>query len=136
MFYSYRHDLDRLQAVLKPAGLQVRILNNDQDAVDWNAGKIDVLLTNPASSAYGLNLQVGGHHIIWFGLPWSLELYQQANARLWRQGQPEPVIIHRLIVEDGHDEDVAAVLAAKDGTQEALLQGLKARIAEVKGERQ
>lgn len=132
VFYNFQHDRDRLQKALKPTGLRVRVLQTDRDVTDWNAGEIDLLLSHPGSGAYGLNLQAGGHHIIWFGLPWSLELYQQANARIWRQGQPETVIIHRLIVAGGHDEDVTTALEVKEGAQEALLQGLKARIDRVK----
>ena len=91
------------------------------------------MLAHPASCAYGLNLQQGGHHIVWFGLNWSLELVLQANARLHRQGQREPVIVHRLIVQGGVDEDVAAALGDKDEVQQTLLRSLKARIEKVKG---
>ena len=92
-----------------------------------------MLLAHPASAAYGLNLQQGGHHIIWYTLNWSLELYQQANARLHRQGQGRPVIIHRLLVKGGRDEDVAAALADKKDTQESLMRSLRARIEKIKG---
>ena len=91
------------------------------------------MLAHPASCAYGLNLQQGGHHIVWFGLNWSLELVLQANARLHRQGQREPVIVHRLIVQGGVDEDVVAALGDKDEVQQTLLRSLKARIEKVKG---
>ena len=87
-----------------------------------------MLLAHPASCAYGLNLQDGGRHVIWYTLTWSLELYQQANARLYRQGQTKPVIIHRLLVQGGADEDVAKALEGKDETQAALVEALKARI--------
>ena len=130
LFYGYRHDIPRLTAAL--AGLRVRQYEGPKDAEAWNAGEVDVLLAHPASCAYGLNLQRGGHHVIWFGLTWSLELYQQANARLWRQGQEQPVIVHRLLVQGGMDEAVAAALEDKRGTQDALMQALKARIAKAK----
>ncbi|MDL2252649.1 DEAD/DEAH box helicase [Ruminococcaceae bacterium OttesenSCG-928-I18] len=134
VFYAYRHDRDRiLQALGKRAN--VRCLEGPQDAEDWNAGKVEILLAHPASCAYGLNLQEGGRHVIWFGLCWSLELTQQANARLYRQGQKMPVIVHRLIVQGGRDQDVVAALESKDDVQESLLQSLKARIAAVKGGR-
>lgn len=93
-----------------------------------------MLLAHPASCAYGLNLQQGGHHVVWFGLTDSLELYQQANARLHRQGQKEPVIVHRLIVRNSVDEDVARGLLSKDAMQEELLQAMKARIEKVRSE--
>ena len=90
---------------------------------------MDLLLAHPASCGYGLNLQDGGHHAIWFGYPnWALELFQQSNKRLHRQGQKHPVISHLLVVQDGMDEDVVASLGAKGDTQEALMQALKARI--------
>ena len=87
----------------------------------------------PASCGYGLNLQEGGHHIIWFGLTDSLELYQQTNKRLHRQGQPYPVIVHHLIVQGGTDEDVVAALDGKAGVQDRLLEALKVRIQTAKG---
>lgn len=128
VFYSYQHDKERIQAALQNSQLQVRVFKGPQDEDDWNQGKINVLLAHPASTAYGLNLQQGGNHVIWFGLTWSLELYQQANKRLHRQGQAEKVIIHRLIVENGMDEDTAAALEGKADIQNALMDALKARI--------
>ena len=128
VFYSFQHDLVRLQQALAKTGLCVRALSGPRDQDDWNAGRIDILLAHPASTAYGLNLQEGGNHVIWFGLNWSLELYQQANARLHRQGQIERVIIHHLVVEGGVDEDVMAALGQKSTTQDRLLEALKARI--------
>jgi len=136
VFYSFKHDLYRMAEALKKSKLSVRMLKTPQDEDDWNAGKIDVLLAHPASTAYGLNLQDGGNHIIWFGLNWSLELYQQANKRLHRQGQQQKVIIHRLIVEGGRDEDIATALEEKHVTQRDLLESLKARIEKIKGENQ
>lgn len=111
----------------------MRVYNGPQDELDWNKGKIDILLAHPASTAYGLNLQDGGRHVIWFGLTWSLELYAQANKRLHRQGQQGEVIIHRLIAEGTRDEDVITALEDKGNTQESLLRSLKARIEKVKG---
>ena len=128
VFYNFQHDRDRLLAALEPLGLRVRVYQNAADEDAWNAGEIDVLLAHPASCAYGLNLQNGGHHIVWFGLTWSLEQYEQANKRLHRQGQRHPVIVHHLVVQGGMDEDVIDSLRAKGDTQEALMAALKARI--------
>ena len=132
VYYYFRHDRERLLSALAKSGLRVRVYSGAQDERDWNAGVIDILLAQPASCGYGLNLQDGGHHIIWFGLTWSLEEYQQANKRLHRQGQQFPVIIHRLIVQGGMDEGVVRSLESKDGAQEALLMALKARMDRVK----
>lgn len=132
VFYNFQHDRDRLLRVTAKSGLRIRVYQGPQDADDWNAGKIDLLLAHPASTAYGLNLQDGGHHIIWFGLNWSLELYQQANKRLHRQGQTERVIVHNLVVQGGMDEDVLDALQGKKDTQESLLNALKVRIRRVK----
>lgn len=123
VFYSYKHDLAAIQGSIKGA----RILNSTADIADWNAGKVQVLLAHPASVGYGLNLQEGGHVIVWYGLTWSLELYQQANARLYRQGQEKPVIIHHLIAEGTVDEEVMQALQHKDTSQAALLAALKER---------
>ena len=128
VYYYFRHDRERLISALNKTDLRVRVYQGAQDEKDWNAGEIDVLLAQPASCGYGLNLQDGGHHVIWFGLTWSLEEYQQAHKRLHRQGQQYPVIIHRLIVQGGTDEDVIKSLEMKDGAQEALLAALKARM--------
>ena len=132
VFYNFRHDLPRLEKALRKTGLRVRRLNGPEDQNDWNDRKIDILLAHPASCAYGLNLQDGGNHVIWFGLNWSLELYQQANKRLHRQGQKQKVIIHHLSVVGGRDEDVAAALEDKEATQDRLIESLKARIERVK----
>ena len=126
VFYNYRHDYTRLAECFPEA----RTLKNQQDIRDWNEGRIPILLAQPASMGHGLNLQAGGHIIVWYGLNWSLELYQQANARLYRQGQKNGVIIHRLIAKGTVDEDVIRRLESKDQTQESLLQSLKARIRE------
>lgn len=127
--YNFRHDLDRLLAALKPLGLRVAVYKGAEQERAWNAGEIDLLLLQPASCAYGLNLQGGGHHMIWFGLTWNLEHYAQTNKRLHRQGQEHPVMIHNLVVEGGRDEDVIASLEDKDAGQERLLEALKARLA-------
>lgn len=128
LFYSFQHDRDRILRALP----QCRELKTVQDQKDWNDGKIEILLAHPASAAYGLNLQDGGNHMIWFGLNWSLELYQQAVKRLHRQGQKQKVIVHQLLVKGKRDEDVAKALDAKDDTQKALLDSLKARLEEVR----
>lgn len=128
VFYSFKHDLIRIKDALKKSKLRVRELKTVQDEKDWNSGKIDILFAHPASAAYGLNLQDGGNHVIWFGLNWSLELYQQANKRLHRQGQKEKVIIHHLVCKDTRDEDVMVALQNKGDIQNKLLESLKARI--------
>lgn len=132
VFYNFQHDRQRIQKRLAKSGLRIRELKTPQDESDWNDRKIDVLLAHPASAAYGLNLQDGGNHVVWFGLNWSLELYQQANKRLHRQGQKQKVIIHRLSVVGGRDEDVIAALGDKGDTQDKLIESLKAKIREVK----
>lgn len=123
VFYSFKHDLDAIQKAIPEA----RILNNEKDIADWNDGKVQVLLAHPASVGFGLNLQDGGHTIVWYGPTWSLELYQQANARLYRQGQQKPVIIHHLIAEGTVDEQVMRALESKATSQAALLAALKER---------
>lgn len=132
VFYNFQHDRERLQELLDKSKLRVRVFSGAQDEADWNAGKVDILLAHPASTAYGLNLQDGGHHVVWFGLNWSLELYQQANKRLHRQGQEQPVIVHHLICVGTRDEDLADALSRKDKSQEWVLQSLKARIDHVR----
>lgn len=124
VFYSYKFDLEALQerfpeaVVLKGAG----------EMRKWNCGQLPMLLAHPASSAYGLNLQAGGHIIVWYGLTWSLELYQQANARLFRQGQDKPVIVHHLVAAGTMDTDVMSALRKKASGQNALLEAVKGRI--------
>lgn len=128
VFYNFQHDRTRILKALEKTGLRVRELKTTQDEDDWNARKIDILLTHPASSAYGLNLQQGGNHVIWFGLTWNYELYTQANKRLHRQGQEEKVIIHHLICSGTRDEDVMEALKRKDDVQSWVMESLKARI--------
>lgn len=132
VYYYFRHDRDRILQALEGSGLVVRVYKGAEEERAWNAGDVDVLLAQPASCGYGLNLQGGGHHIVWFGLTWSLEEYQQANKRLHRQGQAHPVIVHRLIVKNGIDEDVIHSLEHKDAAQEALITALKARVERVR----
>ena len=123
IFYSFRHDLEAIKRRIPDA----KELGGAEDIKAWNDGKIQVLLCHPASVGYGLNLQEGGHVIVWYGLTWSLELYQQANARLFRQGQQKAVIIHHLIAEGTVDEQVMKALQHKDTSQSALLAALKER---------
>jgi SNF2 family DNA or RNA helicase len=132
VFYNFQHDLSRLKKALAKTKLRIRKLETPGDIQDWNNGEIDLLFAHPASVAYGLNLQDGGSDIIWFGLNWSLELYQQANARLHRQGQIHTVYIHHLVVAGSVDEDVIAALQKKGDCQTALLEALKARIEKYK----
>lgn len=121
VYYTYKHDAQRIREKFPFA----RTLDGSEDIAEWNKGNIPLLLCHPASAGMGLNLQQGGHIMVWFGLPWSLELLQQAEARLHRQGQEESVIIHRIICEDTLDEKVLAVLGQKDATQRSLLGALK-----------
>lgn len=132
VFYNFQHDRERILQLLGKGKLAVEELKNRDSISRWNDGKIDVLLAHPASAAYGLNLQAGGNVIIWFGLNWSLELYMQANARLYRQGQTEAVIVNHLVVSGGVDEMVMAALQNKQVTQDTLLEALKAKIKQVK----
>ena len=104
-------------------------MKSSKDITDWNAGKIPVAVIHPASAGHGLNLQAGGSTLIWFGLTWSLELYQQTNARLWRQGQQaETVVIHHIITRGTVDEDVMQSLSEKDRSQAALMRAVRARV--------
>jgi len=132
VFYNFQHDKGRIKKALAKTGLRVRELKTPQDEEDWNARKVDILLAHPASAAYGLNLQQGGNHVVWFGLNWNYELYSQANKRLHRQGQEEKVIVHHLVCQGTRDEDVMAALERKEGAQEWVMQSLKARIRAVK----
>lgn len=129
IFYAYKHDLYRLSEYLK--NKEFRVLNNSEDIESWNKGKVPIMLVHPASAGHGLNLQFGGNIIVWFGLTWSLELYQQANARLYRQGQKQSVIINHLIAKGTIDEDVMRALENKEVGQEALLAAVKARLKQM-----
>lgn len=124
--WTYRSDRDRLLTALKK--YKVRELKDNKDIDDWNAGKLDVLMMHPASGGHGLNLQQGGNNIVWFGQTWSLELYQQFNARLFRQGQTKPTFVHKLVVKGTVDKDVVAAQKNKTSKQDALMKAVKARI--------
>lgn len=126
IYYNYRHDKERIQKRFKEA----QEIKTPEDFQAWNRGEIPVAIAHPASMGHGLNLQHGGSTVIWFSLPWSLELYQQANARLWRQGQKDTVVIFRLLSEGTIDRDVVRALAKKDLTQENLMRAVKARVGD------
>ena len=132
VMYAFQHDLTRIQerfgkyTTETPEG--VRELKTSADIEVWNEGRIRVAVTQPASTGHGLNLQHGGCTIVWFGLNWSLELYEQANARLWRQGQKQMVVIHHLVTKGTMDEQVMKALHDKAADQNALLAAVKARI--------
>jgi len=130
VFYSFKHDLARIQKRFK--GYKPRMLENSADIADWNAGKIQVLLAHPASAGHGLNLQAGGNIIVWFGVNWSLELYQQANARLDRQGQIKPVIVYHLLTVSTIDQKVFLSLEGKAEGQDSLMNAVKAIINKYK----
>lgn len=127
VYYAFQHDLARLLARFP----QARTMDERGIVAAWNRGEVPLLLAHPASAGHGLNLQYGGNHIVWFGLTWSLELYQQANRRLHRQGQTERVIVHHLVAKGTIDEDVVARLTKKAATQDELVQALKARIERI-----
>ena len=121
--YWFNHDLERIKR-----RFAIREIKTSKDIRDWNSGEIPVAVIHPASAGHGLNIQFGGSTIIWFGLTWSLELYQQTNARLWRQGQNNTVVIHHIIVKNTIDEDVMKALRKKEKVQSALIDSVKARI--------
>jgi SNF2 family DNA or RNA helicase len=122
--YWYKHDLERIKE-----RFTVREIKTSKDIKEWNHGEIPVAVIHPASAGHGLNLQSGGSTIIWFSLTWSLELYQQTNARLWRQGQNETVVIHHIITKGTIDEDVMKALKRKEKTQEDLVDAVKANLS-------
>lgn len=121
--YWYQHDADRIKA-----RFPVREIKTSKDIEDWNAGKISAAIIHPASAGHGLNLQSGGSTLIWFGLTWSLELYQQTNARLHRQGQTDTVVIHHIIAKGTIDEQVMTALRKKEKTQDALIDAVRANL--------
>ena len=132
-FYGFQHDKDRILAALKKTKLRVRVYKGTTDEDDWNAGRIDVLLVHPSSCAYGLNLQAGGRHIVWFTPNWSFELNDQGKCRLWRQGSPyDKVYVHYLVVQGCVDEDVMAAIQGRQETHETVMDVLKARIKKLK----
>ena len=124
--WTYQFDRDRIMKYLSK--YKPRELKTAKDIQDWNVGKVQLMLAHPASAGHGLNLQAGGNIIVWFGLTWSLELYQQFNARLYRQGQKQGVIIHHLCMNQTHDEDVMLALRNKDRVQMSLMNSIKAKI--------
>ena len=126
--YCFKHDRTRIIEHLTAAGYEIRDIKSSEDIELWNSGSIPVALIHPASAGHGLNIQSGGHILIWFGLTWSLELYQQTNARLWRQGQQETVTIHHIVTKNTVEEGVLAALASKDVTQEKLIAAVKAQL--------
>ncbi|WP_123053068.1 DEAD/DEAH box helicase [Clostridium sp. JN-1] len=128
VYYGFKHDKDRIKE-----RFEVEEINTSEDIARWNEGKIQIALCHPASTGHGLNLQEGGCTIIWFSLTWSLELYQQANARLYRQGQKHTVVIHHIIAKYTVDEKVIQALENKDTSQTALIDAVKARIKKQEG---
>lgn len=127
--YWFKHDLSRIKPLLDELKINYAVLDSSESIAKWNNKELDVGLIHPASAGHGLNLQDGGSTLVWFGLTWSLELYQQTNARLWRQGQAEStVVIQHIITEGTIDEDIMKALARKDKTQSALIEAVKANI--------
>lgn len=122
VFYQFKHDVTRIKKKLK--GYKVVSYEGEAELREWNRGNIDVLLAHPASTAFGLNMQQGGHYIVWYGLGWNLELFQQANARLHRQGQAYPVTVYKLVCTGTVDERAEAALEGKKGVQQSLLDSL------------
>lgn len=127
VFYNFQHDLERIQKALKKLKMRVGVLKNSSDIAKWNNKELDILLAHPASAAYGLNLQDGGNHIVWFGLNWSLELYQQANARLFRQGQKNTVFIHNLVIDECRDIDVIDALERKECKSRSIVRKFESK---------
>lgn len=122
--YWFKHDLERIRK-----RFSVREIRTSRDIDDWNSGEIPVACIHPASAGHGLNLQAGGNTLVWFGLTWSLELYQQTNARLWRQGQKaDTVVVHHIVTTNTIDEQILAALERKDTTQTALMNAVKAQL--------
>ena len=124
--WTYQFDRDRIKNYFR--SMAPRELKTAEDINDWNAGKVQLMLAHPASAGHGINLQAGGNIIVWYGLTWSLELYQQFNARLHRQGQKQRTIIHHIITSGTHDEDVVKALKSKDKTQNNLMNSIKAKL--------
>lgn len=124
--WTYQFDRDRIKNYFR--SMAPRELKTAEDINDWNAGKVRLMLAHPASAGHGINLQAGGNIIVWYGLTWSLELYQQFNARLYRQGQKQRTIIHHIVNTGTHDEDVVRALKSKDKTQNNLMNSIKAKL--------
>ena len=132
--HRFKHDLQRIEERLAKLKVQGTVLKTEQDIREWNKGNIRVGLLHPASAGHGLNLQKGGHHLVWFGLTWSLELYQQTNARLWRQGQQaETVVIQHIVTEGTIDEEILKALENKDAQQSRLIEAAKAQVGGTDG---
>ena len=132
--YWFKHDLARIMSRLEKLKVKSRVLKTEEDIREWNKGNVPVGLLHPAGAGHGLNLQKGGHHLVWFGLTWSLELYQQTNARLWRQGQEaETVVIQHIVTEGTIDEEILKALENKDAQQERLIAAVKAQVGGVDG---
>ena len=123
VFYQYKHDAARIAEKFNKA-YRVKVYTDEKQLIEWNAGQVDILLAHPASTAFGLNMQDGGHYIVWFGTGWNLELYQQANARLHRQGQQYPVQVYNLVCSGTVDERAVTALENKKGVQQGLLDSL------------
>ncbi|HFI0148197.1 TPA: SNF2-related protein [Streptococcus suis] len=132
--YWFKHDLARIMGRLEKLKVKSRVLKTEKDIREWNKGNVPVGLLHPAGAGHGLNLQKGGHHLVWFGLTWSLELYQQTNARLWRQGQEaETVVIQHIVTEGTIDEEILKALENKDAQQERLIAAVKAQVGGADG---
>ena len=132
--YWFKHDLARIMGRLEKLKVKSRVMKTEEDIREWNKGNVPVGLLNPAGAGHGLNLQKGGHHLVWFGLTWSLELYQQTNARLWRQGQEaETVVIQHIVTEGTIDEEILKALENKDAQQERLIAAVKAQVGGADG---
>ncbi|MFM0591263.1 SNF2-related protein [Streptococcus suis] len=132
--YWFKHDLARIIGRLEKLKVKSRVLKTEEDIREWNKGNVTVGLLHPAGAGHGLNLQKGGHHLVWFGLTWSLELYQQTNARLWRQGQEaETVVIQHIVTEGTIDEEILKALENKDAQQERLIEAVKAQVGGADG---
>ncbi|WP_099832212.1 DEAD/DEAH box helicase [Streptococcus suis] len=132
--YWFKHDLARILGRLEKLKVKSRVLKTEEDIREWNKGNVSVGLLHPAGAGHGLNLQKGGHHLVWFGLTWSLELYQQTNARLWRQGQEaETVVIQHIVTEGTIDEEILKALKDKDAQQERLIEAVKAQVGGADG---
>lgn len=129
--YWFKHDLERIQVRLRKLHIPFSLMDTSESIARWNRGELPVALIHPASAGHGLNLQAGGSTLIWYGLTWSLELYQQTNARLWRQGQKDTVVIHHIIASGTIDERIMAALRSKEKTQAALIEAVKADLEEV-----
>ncbi|HEL2028756.1 TPA: DEAD/DEAH box helicase [Streptococcus suis] len=132
--YWFKHDLARIMGRLEKLKVKSRVLKTEEDIREWNKGNVPVGLLHPAGAGHGLNLQKGGHNLVWFGLTWSLELYQQTNARLWRQGQEaETVVIQHIVTEGTIDEEILKALENKDAQQERLIAAVKAQVGGADG---